>query len=303
MALEQVNLSPGPQSQKNVPHATKIVTTSNELDLLFSLMFDELLNGTTLVVSKSSTVHATDTSDQRQQQNITLSTSTTVAADTPPLNIQTTPETTSQALTQAPTEELYQFDRLDVWELVDKPLCKNVINMKWLWKNKREEENTVKSNKARLVAKGYGQKEEIDFEESFAPVEIPKKHGMTSCDSTGTPMATKPLDAYLSGTPFDQTKYRIMVGALMYLTASRSDIVHATCYCARYQARPTEKHIMEVKRMFRYLKNSIHIGIWYPKDTGFNLTAFSDSDHTGCLDRSKSTSGGIQFLGGDKIDS
>ncbi|GJU46819.1 uncharacterized mitochondrial protein-like protein [Tanacetum coccineum] len=131
--------------------------------------------------------------------------------------------------------------------------------------------------------------------------EILKKHGMTSCDSVGTPMATKPLDADLSGTPVDQTKYRSMVGALMYLTASRPDIVHATCYCARYQARPTEKHLREVKRIFWYLKNTINMGLWYPKDTGFELTAFSNSDHAGCLDSRKSTSGGIQFLGGDKL--
>nr|GFC44038.1 Gag-Pol polyprotein [Tanacetum cinerariifolium] len=67
-------------------------------------------------------------------------------------------------------EELHQFDRLDVWELVDRPLCTNVINLKWLWKNKRDEENTVIQNKSRLVAKGYAQKEGVDFEEFFAPV-------------------------------------------------------------------------------------------------------------------------------------
>nr|GEZ35927.1 Gag-Pol polyprotein [Tanacetum cinerariifolium] len=67
-------------------------------------------------------------------------------------------------------DELHQFDRLDVWELVDRPLCTNVINLKWLWKNKRDEENTVIRNKSRLVAKGYAQKEGVDFEESFAPV-------------------------------------------------------------------------------------------------------------------------------------
>ncbi|GJY34413.1 retrovirus-related pol polyprotein from transposon TNT 1-94 [Tanacetum coccineum] len=111
--------------------------------------------------------------------------------------------------------------------------------------------------------------------------EILKKHGMTSCDSISTPMATKHLDVDLSGTPVDQTKYHSMVRALMYLTASRPDIVHATCYCARYQARPTEKHLKE--------------------DTDFELTAFSDSDHAGCLDTHKSTSGGIQFLGGNKL--
>ncbi|GKE73084.1 hypothetical protein Tco_1535125, partial [Tanacetum coccineum] len=74
-----------------------------------------------------------------------------------------------------------------------------------------------------------------------------------------------------------------------------------TCYCARYQARPTEKHLTAVKRIFCYLKNTINIGLWYLKDTGFELTAFLDSDHAGCLDKRKITSGGIQFLGGDKL--
>nr|GEV95236.1 retrovirus-related Pol polyprotein from transposon TNT 1-94 [Tanacetum cinerariifolium] len=127
------------------------------------------------------------------------------------------------------------------------------------------------------------------------------KYGMTSCDSVGTPMATKHLDVDLSGTLIDQTKYQSMVRSLMYLTASRPDIVHATCYCARYQAKPTKKHLTAVKRIFRYLKDTIHMGLWYPKDTGFELTAFLDSDHAGCLDSRKSTSGGIQFLGGYKL--
>nr|GFA48982.1 uncharacterized mitochondrial protein AtMg00810-like [Tanacetum cinerariifolium] len=117
--------------------------------------------------------------------------------------------------------------------------------------------------------------------------EIVKKHGMTSCDSIGTPMATKHLDADLGRTLVDQTKYRSKVRALMYLTTSRPDIIHATCYCARYQAQPTEKHLTAVKRIFRYLKDTIHMGLWYPKDP--------------CLDSCKSTSGGIQFLGGDKL--
>ncbi|GKA73042.1 hypothetical protein Tco_0779258, partial [Tanacetum coccineum] len=83
----------------------------------------------------------------------------------------------------------------------------------------------------------------------------------------------------------------------MYLTASRPDIVHATCYCARYQEKPTEKHLTAVKRIFRYLKDSINMGL----SVSFDLTAFSDSDHAGCLDSRKSTTGGIQFLGGDKL--
>ncbi|GJR84196.1 zinc finger, CCHC-type containing protein [Tanacetum coccineum] len=101
-ALEHANLSPGLQSQENIPHAAETVTMSNEMDLLFSLMFDELLNGTTLVVSKYSAVNTAVHHDKCQQQNTTPST-TTVAVDTPPLIIQTTPKTTNQAPTKAPT--------------------------------------------------------------------------------------------------------------------------------------------------------------------------------------------------------
>nr|GFA67766.1 copia protein [Tanacetum cinerariifolium] len=253
MASDYVSSDPAPEY--------RTVTTSNTLDLLFSPMFDELLNGSSKVVSKSFAVSTADAPNQRQQH-------------TTPLNSHTTPAPTCQVPTQALTvastenmnqaemveeyaqEELHQFNRLEVWELVDKPLCKNVINMKWLWKNKRDEENTVIRNKSRLVAKGYAQKEGVDFEESFAPVarleaihqsprgifinqakyaqEILIKHGMTSCDGIGTPMATKHLDADLSRTPVDQSKYR-------------------------------------------------------------------NSNHAGCLDSRKSTSGGIQFLGDDKL--
>ncbi|GJV20903.1 retrovirus-related pol polyprotein from transposon TNT 1-94 [Tanacetum coccineum] len=132
-------------------------------------------------------------------------------------------------------------------------------------------------------------------------LEILKKHGMEKCDSIGTPMATKhKLDADLSGKLVDQTDYHSKIGSLMYLTSSRPDIVQAVCYCARYQARPTEKHLKEVKRIFRYLRGTVNMGLWYPKDSGFELTAFSDADHAECLDTRKSTSGGIQFLG-DKL--
>nr|GEW14504.1 hypothetical protein [Tanacetum cinerariifolium] len=129
-------------------------------------------------------------------------------------------------------------------------------------------------------------------------LDILKKHGMEKGQSIGTPMATKPkLDADLSGTLVDQTDYRSKIGSLMYLTSSRPDIVLAVLYYARHQARPTEKHLKEVKRIFRYLRGTIDIGLWYSKDFGFELTAFSDADHAGCIHTRKSTSGGIQFLG------
>nr|GEZ82003.1 retrovirus-related Pol polyprotein from transposon TNT 1-94 [Tanacetum cinerariifolium] len=148
--LEHDSLSPVLQCQENVTQAAETVTTLNELELLFSLMFDELLNG------------SFQTKDHQLEQVI----------GNPSQSVRTRRqlESDGEMCMFALIEELHQFDRLDVWELVDRPLCKNVINMKWLWKNKRDEENTVIRNKTRLVAKGYAQKEGIDFEESFAPV-------------------------------------------------------------------------------------------------------------------------------------
>nr|GEX79022.1 retrovirus-related Pol polyprotein from transposon TNT 1-94 [Tanacetum cinerariifolium] len=104
----------------------------------------------------------------------------------------------------------------------------------------------------------------------------------------------------LSGNPVDQTDYRSKIGSLMYLTSIRPDIVQAICFCARYQSRPTEKHLKEVKRIFRYLRGTVDMRLWYPKGSSFVLRAFLDADHAGCIDSRKSTSGGIQFLG-DKL--
>nr|GEW70111.1 hypothetical protein [Tanacetum cinerariifolium] len=278
-------------------------------------------------------------------------------------------------------EELHQFDRLQVWELIDKPFGKSVIRLKWLWKNKKDEDQTVIRNKARLVAKGYAQEEahksfpiyQMDVKTAFlngplkeevyvaqpngfvdpdhpkkvyrlrkalyrlkqAPrtwydelskfltskgftkglqihqspcgifinqakyaLEILHKHGMDKGQSIGTPMATKPkLNADLSGNPVDQTDYHSKIRSLMYLTSSRPDIMQALCFCARYQSRPTKKHLKEVKRIFRYLRGTVNMGLWYPKGSSFGLTTFSDADHARCIDSRKSTSGGIQFLG------
>nr|GFD14733.1 uncharacterized mitochondrial protein AtMg00810-like [Tanacetum cinerariifolium] len=112
----------------------------------------------------------------------------------------------------------------------------------------------------------------------------------------GTPIEIKDkLDLDQNETLVDATKYRSMIGALMYLTSSRPDIIHSTCLCARYQAKPTEKHLKEVKRIFHYLRGTINTGLWYTKDSGCELTGFSDADYAGCKDTFKSTSGGAQF--------
>nr|GEV43628.1 hypothetical protein [Tanacetum cinerariifolium] len=242
---------------------------------------------------------------------------------------------TDPAWIESMQEELNQFIRLDVWEVVPSPDGIKPLTLKWLFKKKHDEENTVICNKTRLVVRGYRQEEGIDFEESFSPLaqmeaigiflayathkgftvyqmdvmyglkqasrawydelstfllqnrfskgiidptlftkrfdddilvvnqspsgifinqskyvhEILKKYGLSTCDIVGTPMDIKyKLDLDQIGTPVDATKYRSMIGALMYLTSSRLDIVHATCVCARYQAHPTEKHLKENQR-------------------------------------------------------
>ncbi|GJT51055.1 retrovirus-related pol polyprotein from transposon TNT 1-94 [Tanacetum coccineum] len=106
--------------------------------------------------------------------------------------------------------------------------------------------------------------------------EILKKFGFDSCTPIDTPMAERPnLDEDKGGKLIDPTRFRGMVGSLMYLSASRPDIVFAVCMCARYQAKPTEMHLTAIKRIFRYLKGTIHMGLWYPKDSGFELKALS----------------------------
>ncbi|GJS37821.1 retrovirus-related pol polyprotein from transposon TNT 1-94 [Tanacetum coccineum] len=133
----------------------------------------------------------------------------------------------------------------------------------------------------------------IFINQSQYTMELLRKHGMEKCDTVTTPMATTKIDADLLGTPTDQTKYCSMIGGLMYLTASRPDIAFATFVCARYQARATEKHLKEVKRIFWYLRQFINKGLWYSKDSGFELIAYSDADLARCLDDYKSTSGGL----------
>ncbi|GJY24289.1 retrovirus-related pol polyprotein from transposon TNT 1-94 [Tanacetum coccineum] len=331
------------------------------------------------------------------------------------------PKNYKEALTQscwieAMQEELHEFERLEVWELVPRPDKVMVITLKWIYKVKLDELGGILKNKARLVARGYHQDEGIDFEESFAPIarlgavriflayvahvnmlvyqmdvktaflngilleevyvsqpdgfvdsnnpnhvyrlkkdlyglkqaphawydllssfllskgfskgklvphcsfdvkakrsscprviflnqtkyalESLKKYGIDSCDPVDTPMVEKSkLDEDTLGKVVDPTHYRCMVGTLMYLTSSRPDLVYAVCMCARYQARPTKKHLHAVKRIFWYFKGTINRGLWYPKDSAIPLMAFADADHTGCKDTRRSTSGSMQMLG------
>ncbi|GJX38027.1 retrovirus-related pol polyprotein from transposon TNT 1-94 [Tanacetum coccineum] len=165
-------------------------------------------------------------------------------------------------------EELHQFDRLNVWELVDKPFRKTVINLKWLWKNKKDEDNTVYvSQPDGLVDPDHPKKVYRLRKALYELKQAPRAW-------TSDP----PIPTRFEWNTVDQTRYRSMIGSLMYLTSSRPYFVQAVCYCARYQVRPTEKHLKEVKRIFWYLKGTIDMRLWYPKDSGFELTSFSDAD-------------------------
>ncbi|GJX39075.1 retrovirus-related pol polyprotein from transposon TNT 1-94 [Tanacetum coccineum] len=245
------------------------------------------------------------------------------------------PKNYKDALTQAcwieaMQEELHEFERLEVWELVSRPDKVMVITLKWIYKVKLDEMGGILKNKARLVARGYRQEEGIDFEESFAPMarldairiflsifyvgqpdgfvdqdnpnhvyKLKKalyglKQAPRACDPVDTPMVEKSkLDEDTQGKAVDPTHYHGMIGTLMYLTASRPDLTFAVCMCARYQAKPTEKHLHAVKRIFKYLRGTVNRGLWYPNDSSIALTAYADADYVGCQDTRRSTSGCI----------
>ncbi|GKA96889.1 hypothetical protein Tco_0818984 [Tanacetum coccineum] len=197
---------------------------------------------------------------------------------------------------EAMQDELHQFDRLKSGNSLTNH-WQDVIKLKCLWKNKEDERTDCNSQQSATCSLRYASEEGFDFEESFGTscslgrdgillglqihqspkgifinqakyaLEILKKHNMDNCHSIGTPLATKPKpDVNLSGEPVDQSDYRSKIGSLMYLTSSRPDLVKA---------------------------GTINKGLWYPKDSGFELTAFSDADHAGCIDTRKSTSRGI----------
>ncbi|GJZ85736.1 retrovirus-related pol polyprotein from transposon TNT 1-94 [Tanacetum coccineum] len=138
----------------------------------------------------------------------------------------------------------------------------------------------------------------IFLNQSKYALESLKKYGMKSCDPVDTLIVEKSkLNEDTQGKAIDPTHYRGMVGTLMYLTSSRPDLVYVVCMCAQYQARPTEKHLHAVKRIFQYLKGTVNRGLWYSKDSAIALIAFADVDHVGCQDTRRSTSGSMKLFG------
>ena len=129
--------------------------------------------------------------------------------------------------------------------------------------------------------------------------EMLKKFDMEGCKAISTPMVTGcKLSKDGTSPATDQKSYRSMIGSLLYVTTSRLDVMHAVGQVARFQAAPTEAHVVAIKRIFWYLQGTKEFGLWYPKGNQLDLAAFSDVDCAGCVDTRRSTSGAAFLLGG-----
>ncbi|GJX67142.1 retrovirus-related pol polyprotein from transposon TNT 1-94 [Tanacetum coccineum] len=132
----------------------------------------------------------------------------------------------------------------------------------------------------------------IFFNQSKYIKEMLKKFGLEDSKPTKTPMSTEIKLTKDDEADFvDSSKYRGMIGSLLYLTASRPDIMFSVCLCARFQENPKTTHLEAVKRIFRYIRGTSHLGLWYPKGTGIETVVYADSDHAGDYVDRKSTSG------------
>jgi Reverse transcriptase (RNA-dependent DNA polymerase) len=132
--------------------------------------------------------------------------------------------------------------------------------------------------------------------------ELMKKFGVEDSNTSITPMATNiNLDVDASGKPVDISQYRAMIGNLLYLTASRPDIMFSVCLCARFQSNPKESHLKAVKHILKYIKGTLCLGLWYGRQSELNLIGYTDADFTGNRVDRKSTSGTCQFLGGSLV--
>ena len=121
---------------------------------------------------------------------------------------------------------------------------------------------------------------------------------MENCSVASIPMnSSSKLDKDEGGQDVDITAYCGIIGSLLYLTASRPDIMFAVGVCGRFQANPKQSHYIAAKRILKYLKGTQSVGLWYPKDSSFNLISYSDADYAGCKIDRKSTSRTCQFLG------
>ncbi|GJX56920.1 hypothetical protein Tco_0286817 [Tanacetum coccineum] len=140
--------------------------------------------------------------------------------------------------------------------------------------------------------------DEIFFNQSKYIKEMLKKFGLEDSKPTKTPMSTEiKLTKDDEADSVDSFKYRGMIGSLLYLTASRPDIMFSVCLCARFQENPKTTHLEAVKSIFRYTRGTSHLGLWYPKRTGIKTVVYADSDHVGDYVDRKITSSVCMFMG------
>lgn len=138
----------------------------------------------------------------------------------------------------------------------------------------------------------------IFFNQSKFIGEMLKKFGLENSKATKTPISRKRVLTLDKGNKsVDNTKYRGMIGSLLYLTTSRPDIMFSVCLCSRFQEDPKISHLEAVKRIFRYIKGTQHLGLWYPEDAGVKVLVYANSDHAGDIVDMKSTSGICTFVG------
>ncbi|GKE54509.1 hypothetical protein Tco_1489665 [Tanacetum coccineum] len=145
---------------------------------------------------------------------------------------------------------------------------------------------------------GLQMKDGIFYNQSKYIKEMLKKFGLEESKPMKTPMSSNTkLTKDEESKSIDSTKYRGMIGSLLYLTASRPDIMFSVCLCVRFQEAPKTSHLEAVKRIFRYIKGATHLGLWYPKGTGIETIVYADSGHAGDYADRKSTSGICTFVG------
>nr|GEX59106.1 retrovirus-related Pol polyprotein from transposon TNT 1-94 [Tanacetum cinerariifolium] len=213
---------------------------------------------------------------------------------------------------EAMQEELLQFKIQNVWTLVDCPKGVRPIGKKWVLNNKKDERGIVIRNKARLVAQRNTQEEGIDYDEMDVKsaflydtineeVYVMQPPGFQDPDF---PAKVYKVEKAIEFEALMHEKFQMSaMGELNFflvlqnedgicLSQDKPDIMFAVCACARHQVTPKECHLHAVKRIFRYLKGHPKLGLWYPKESPFDLVAYSDSDYDGATQDRKSTTGG-----------
>nr|GEV73015.1 integrase, catalytic region, zinc finger, CCHC-type, peptidase aspartic, catalytic [Tanacetum cinerariifolium] len=328
-ASDYNNSDPVPQLQNISSSADAHVPSQQELDLLFGPLYDEFFTAEEEHLQDDEFINPFCTPVQEvaesSSHNICNSNVHTFnqpqvseyrwTKDHPLEQVRRNPSKPVQTRRQletdlemcmfALTEELHQFDRLQVWELVDKPFGKSVIRLNWLWKNKKGEDQTVIRNKARLVAKSYAQEEGIDFEESFAPVARLEAVWIFVAYAAHKSFLIYQMDvktAFLNGPLKEEAKYALEIlhehgiekGQTIGTPMATKPKLDADLSGNPVDQTDYHSKIGSLMYLTTSRPNIVQAG------SSFGLTAFSDVDHARCIDTHKSTSRGIPFLG-DKL--